>query len=64
MESIGDRAFYGCDELSYVSVPQMVKSIGAGAFEMCPRLYIVMPHFKSGFSDRYKMQPMCIKYRT
>ncbi len=64
VESIGYRAFYGCDELSYVSIPQMIKSIGQEAFESCPRLYIVVPHFKSGFSDKYKTQPMYVKYRT
>ena len=64
VENIGTMAFYGCDELSYISIPHMCKEIGDEAFEACPRLYIVVPHFKSGFCDKYKQQPMHVEYRT
>lgn len=36
--SIGNFAFYGCEELTTVSVPNSVKSIGDYAFASCERL--------------------------
>lgn len=35
---IGDRAFAGCTELTSITIPQIVKSIGGGAFSRCSKL--------------------------
>lgn len=36
--SIGASAFYGCDGLTYISIPDSVRRIGAGAFDNCTSL--------------------------
>ena len=36
--SIGDCAFFGCDSLTSVDIPESVTSIGEGAFECCTSL--------------------------
>lgn len=36
--SIGDRAFYVCENLTYVNIPNTVTSIGIGAFGFCSNL--------------------------
>ena len=36
--SIGSNAFYGCSNLSYISIPNSVTSIGSNAFESCSSL--------------------------
>ena len=38
---IGDKAFYYCDNLSYVSIPESVTSIGDHAFRYCKKLATV-----------------------
>ncbi len=42
--SIGDRAYYGCKNLTSVTIPEGVKTIGESAFAMCPKLsYVSIP---------------------
>ena len=36
--AIGASAFYGCDGLTYISIPDSVRRIGAGAFDNCTSL--------------------------
>ena len=44
LESIGASAFYDCNTLEQVTLPDSLKEIGSKAFAMCDRLeYIVMP---------------------
>ncbi len=44
LESIGMSAFYDCNTLEQVRLPDSLKELGAKAFAMCDRLeYIVMP---------------------
>lgn len=38
---IGDNAFYGCDQLRYVTVPDSVIEIGRNAFDDCRKLETV-----------------------
>jgi len=38
IESIGDRAFQGCDGLQEINIPNSVTSIGSRAFYKCPAL--------------------------
>lgn len=38
VKSIGDRAFYGCDSLTSVTIPDSVTSIGEYAFKHCESL--------------------------
>lgn len=45
LESIGDRAFEFCDNLSHIEIPQAVNHIGEGAFQFC--------RFLEQFSGKY-----------
>lgn len=36
--SIGEHAFYNCDQLETVSLPNGLNRIGSGAFDWCPKL--------------------------
>ncbi len=41
---IGENAFYSCNELSYISLPNGLESIGDSAFTLCTNLnFIVIP---------------------
>ena len=42
VETIGDYAFDGCENLATVSFPESVKSVGKGAFRNCQSLYTLM----------------------
>ena len=39
--SIGDGAFYGCESLTLITIPDSVTSIGDRAFEWCRNLYSI-----------------------
>lgn len=41
INEIGDFAFYGCKNLSYISIPSHVTSIGWAAFQGCTNLSVV-----------------------
>src|SRR5574344_218862 len=41
LTSIGERAFFKCDNLFEIIIPQSVTSIGKGAFANCPHLAVV-----------------------
>ena len=41
LTAIGENAFYSCDELTSVSIPDTVKSIGNKAFALCTQLISV-----------------------
>lgn len=61
-ESIGKFAFYECDELCYVHLPDTLKSIGDYSFSTCQALAkIEMPKSvkKIGFGAFYLCRSMC-----
>lgn len=39
---VGERAFYGCEKLESVQIPESIVGIGEGAFEGCPVLHEVI----------------------
>ena len=50
--SIGDSAFYDCDGLTSITIPEGVTSIGKGAFYFCKRLTsITIPEGVTSISD-------------
>lgn len=50
--NIGDLAFYGCDELMDIALPDSMKTIGRNAFWSCERLKgIVLPAKLTGIGD-------------
>ena len=40
--SIGDDAFYGCEDLTSITIPNSVMSIGSGAFNICRNLISIV----------------------
>ena len=59
VQSIGDRAFWGCSSLTSLTLPSSLQSIGYWAFEYCnslTSLYIpagTEAHFKSILDAEY-----------
>ena len=44
LETIGESAFNGCDELNYISIPELTRNIGNMAFCHCDNLeYVILP---------------------
>ena len=43
MEEIGEKAFYGCESLRYITLPDNLRSIGKDAFTGCSSIRITAP---------------------
>ena len=53
LESLGERAFYGCDSLTSITLPDGLESIGEGAFESCSSLTsITLPDGLESIGER------------
>ena len=50
--SIGDHAFYYCENLVYVTIPNSVTSIGSSTFEGCRLESVTIPESVTSIGDR------------
>ncbi len=50
--SIGERAFFGCDSLDFIIIPDSVKSIGQDAFSNTDKQFIIQCSFGS-YAEEY-----------
>ena len=54
MKSIGDYAFYGCENLKEIVIPDSVKRIGDSAFDDCKNLKIKA--HKGSYAEQYALE--------
>lgn len=62
IRSIGNKAFRGCEELSYINLPGSIANIGEDAFEDCHSLlaFVSEYSFAYGYCMQQNIQYQCI----